>query len=104
MRIVAKEFMHELPGSIADILEKYYNKEFKKSDADFSIYINPSIQNFDDIYEDTTNLSYLILSYIRTIFLLNENTFFDFYKKNDDIRRDILLEYFKKLGGCKSTK
>lgn len=97
LRIMMKESLHELPGNISDILNKYYYNEFKKSDADFSIYINPLLHNFEEIFEDITNISYLVLSHIRLIFLLNEEKYFDFYKHNDDLKRDLLLEYFKKL-------
>lgn len=97
LRIIIKEFLYELPGRIADILEKYYNKEFKKSDVDFSIYIDPLLPNFEEVFEDITTIVYLILSHIRIIFILNGENFFDFYKLNDNLKRNILLEYFKKL-------
>lgn len=97
LRIIAKEFMHELPGGAADILSRNYDEYFKKSDLDFSIFIDPTLENFEEIFDDITKLSYLLLNYLREIFLNDRIKYFDFYKNNIVIQKKILFEYLNKL-------
>ena len=58
LRFVAYETMHELPGNVSDQIINYYKDSFKKSDADFTIYINPQLKNFDEVDEDINNLTF----------------------------------------------
>lgn len=97
LRMIEKSFLTKLPGNISQILDKYYSGDFKKSDADFSIYIDPTFTNFEKIYKDMTNMSYLLLSYIRLLFYQNPAYYFDFYKYDQEIQKNLLLDYFNKL-------
>jgi hypothetical protein len=97
LRVLAKELMHELPGNTSYVLDEYYSKFFQKSDADFSIYINPKLSNFDEIFNDMTNLSYLILSLLRCLFVSDLDKYFDFFASNKDIQTKILEQKMKEL-------
>lgn len=97
LRIIANEFINELPGNGGEILEKYYGKYFKKSDADFSLLIDPRIENFDKYYEEITTLSYLLLNLIRNAILSNPKTYFDFYSQDLPKQQEILNEFINKF-------
>lgn len=96
LKVIAQEFIHELPGNAQDIFFEYYSKFFKKSDADFSIYIHPELENYDKVYEDITTLSYLLLNIMRIYFLL-QPTYFDYNKNNRLIQMGILFESLENL-------
>lgn len=97
LRIVSQEVYYELPGTVVDKLKNFYNDSFKKSDADFTIYINPQLSNFDIILEDINNLTFLLQNYIRNILLSNKEEYFEFFRLNMNQQSNILLEYLKKL-------
>ena len=97
LRLISNEFVHGLPGEITDILEKYYGESFKKSDADFSLYIRPDLEDYDKVFAHMTILSYFLLNYIREIFKKNEDYFFDFARYNDIFKNERLLYYLEKL-------
>jgi hypothetical protein len=97
LRILAKDFVHELPGSASDVLYKYYGDYFKKSDADFSIYIDPALANFDVVFDDMTKLAYLLLNYLRITFMSDLPKFFDYHGYNDTVKGQILEKLLEKL-------
>ena len=95
LRIIQKEFDEELPAIAAKVLEKFYSNDFKRSDADFSIYIDPKLNNFNDIVNDITKLCYLWLDIIRNDMMNNPSFYFDFYKYNPDYKQIILNNYLE---------
>lgn len=97
LRTVAYESMHELPGFISNNIKNYYKDYFKKSDNDFSIIINPNLENFDEIYDDMKNLAYLIQNYLRNSYILNQTKYFDYYRLNNLEKTKILSNYIDKL-------
>jgi hypothetical protein len=97
LRVLAKELMHELPGITSMVLDDYYSKFFQKSDADFSIYINPILPTFDEIFEDMTNMSYLVLSMLRCVFISDIAKYFDFFTSSQDIQKSILKQKLDEL-------
>ena len=74
LRIVELKALNQLPGVASTVLNDYYKDSFKKSDADFSIYINPKFPEpqFRKIFEDMTNLAFLLLNHLRNIFFLKK--------------------------------
>src|ERR1700677_4085661 len=50
LRYALYETMHEIGGKVSDEIEAYYKDVFKKSDADFSIYIDPHLKDYDIIF------------------------------------------------------
>ena len=68
LRLIYYEFSKNLPVGPQDIAEEFFSKSFKKSDSDFSIVINPEIQNYDETYEDMIALSYFLQTIVRKLF------------------------------------
>jgi len=104
LRIVANKFMRSLPGVVSEILDKYYGASFKKSDADFSIYIDTHLENYEKIFKDMTTLAYLLLNQIRNELYPNVDKYFDFYRYNDKNKKEILQEYLDRLNSSNSIK
>ena len=90
LRFVAKNFLFNISGGTADILLNFYSKFFKRSDADFSIIINPSLDNYENVFNDMSLLTYNLLKHIQSIFKINKTRFFEWYKY-DDIEKKVLL-------------
>ena len=93
MRFVWKEFIKEFPESLIKEFHDYYKDYFKRSDFDFSIYINPNLKNFQRIYDEMIILSYLTLRYIRINFLEVCDNYFDFCRYNDNYKYITLQKY-----------
>jgi hypothetical protein len=94
LRIISNDFLRELPRAASKVITDYYEQFFKRSDADFSIYIKPDLENYDQIYDDMTYLSYLLQVYIRKIFSDNLTDYFELFKFNQNYKKHILTEYF----------
>lgn len=90
LRFVAKNFLFNISGGTADILLNFYSKFFKRSDADFSIIINPNLDNYENVFNDMSLLTYNLLKHIQSIFKINKTRFFEWYKY-DDIEKKVLL-------------
>lgn len=104
LRYVAYEVMHELPGAVSDEIYNQYKDVFKKSDADFSIYINPKLAHYDDIFVDINTLSYLLQNQLRNEFMTNPSKYFNFYKLNMSEQLRILSTYVEKLNNTETIK
>lgn len=77
LRFIAQRTLSRMPGDISTSLESKYSKFFKKSDADFSIYIDPDIGAGNDavyekVFQEVTVLAAYTLDYIRTFFANDE--------------------------------
>lgn len=68
LRLLYNEFKHSIPVSSIEIADGFFSKSFKKSDSDFSVFVNPGLSNFDRIYDDMVSLSYVLQYNIRNIF------------------------------------
>ena len=97
LRIIATESENKFPDLVSEKLKNYYKDSFKKSDADFSIYIDPKLNNFDNIFNDISNMTFLLINHLRNIFLSNPTEFFQFYKLNITQRQKLLKEQIIKL-------
>ena len=104
LRIISNDFLKELPRSASYKVNKYYEQFFKRSDADFSIYINPELENYDKIYKELTTLSYMLQVKIRQIFMENPTDYFEFYKYTKEHQSRMLEPFFKKLQESNSIK
>jgi len=96
LRIVYKELILELPNKVSKNLTDFYKNFFKRSDADFSIYINPKLTNYQHIYDDWCNITYYLQDQIRSIISKDIASFFDYFKYNDDYAAKILYKQFAK--------
>jgi len=104
LRIVSKEFWLELPANTTREMAKFYAPYFRRSDSDFTIYLSPHINNYDKIYDEVGLLSYLVLYKLRKIFLDDLHDYFDYFKYNDDFKRDILEKYLHKFNHTEGFK
>ena len=108
MRMISNEFILELPANATSRIDSFYSPYFKRSDADFSIYVHPTIDNYDRVYQEMTWLAYVIQVEIRKVFLSNPLDFFDFFKYNAEFRNAIKKKYInllnKTIGDEKITK
>lgn len=84
LRIVANEFVLELPGHASDIINEFYNPFFKRTDADFSIYIDPKLPNFDIIVEDLTTITWKLQQLIRDTIVAEPTKYLDFFRLNQE--------------------
>jgi len=82
--------LNNLPKSIRDVYKQKYGNNFKRSDMDFTIFIDYNLilqenigVNLENIFNDIHNISFIILFYVRNY--LNTNNIFDFfnYKKEN---------------------
>ena len=104
LRIISNDFLRELPRASSKIITDYYEQFFKRSDADFSIYINPVLENYDEVHSDMTFLSYLLQVYIRKQFSNHLIDYFDLFKFSQDYKTRLLKEYYDKASHANSFK
>jgi len=90
LRIIYKELILELPGLVGKKLNNFYKSFFKRSDADFSIYINPKLENYNDIYDEWCIISYYLQDKIRKLISENLTDYFDYFKYNKKFSKKIL--------------
>lgn len=104
LRFVSNQVFYMLPGKVKEDLITYYRDSFKKSDADFSIYINPKLPNFDKIFNDMTNLSFLLQNHLRNIFIQERQDFFNFYNLNESKKAELFKNYLDMLNNTDIIK
>ena len=92
LRIISKELILELPELAANKINNFYKNFFKRSDADFSIYINPKLEDYDKIYNDWCIISYYLQDKIRTIISNNLTDYFDYFKYNKNYSHTLLKQ------------
>lgn len=97
MRFIFKEFLRNYSKTISNEIEQMYMDSFKRSDADFSIYIRPTLNDYEQIYREVCDLTFLIQNEIRNIFMKNRDSWFEFFKKDKNIQKETLGKYLKKL-------
>ncbi len=94
---LAKTFWTSLPSHAVRYLISEYEKYFKKSDLDYTIYINPNLDNYDVVYKDISHLAFKIQDIIRELLLNNRFLVFHWFKYNGKFQSYILNEYLKKM-------
>jgi hypothetical protein len=97
LRLMAFNFMYELPGIVIDTIKKEYGPFFKKSDADFSIMIDSSIDNYEQVRQELRTIAYYMLDYIRKILSYNLSSYFDYFMYNDEIKKQLLQKTLNDL-------
>lgn len=100
LRFIINSLIDLLPGDSERILEDNYSDYFKKSDADFTIYINPNLKDYDNIYDNMITMSYYVLNLIRNEISMNRDKYFDFYDLNIEHKKEILNDYLVKLNNA----
>ena len=87
-KLIANKFWSELPNKAMYKFIDEYNSYFKRSDLDFSIYVNPDLST--DIIDDITIISYKLQVLISEILLTHKNICFKWFKYNDKYKQEIL--------------
>ena len=90
LRVIYHTYLNEQPRSVTELVNDTFADYFKKSDADFQIYINPSIAHYERVYEDIQLLSYLLLVRIRHIYKINPYLTLNFDKLKEEFQKNIL--------------
>lgn len=97
LRLVYDQSFYMLPGDAKESIWNYYRDSFKRSDADFSIYIDPAIDNYNQVFEQITTITYYLQNYIRLIFLQDPGKWFDYYNLSDNAKINLLQSYLTKI-------
>ncbi len=96
MAYVLFSFINQLPLNIRNLLINKFKKNFKKSDSDFSILIKDisaeiGREQMDLIYNQLTDLSYLLLNRIRDIMVTDIQNYCSFYSYSEKIRKSLFI-------------
>ena len=95
-RYLSSKFLDHLPAKASNSLRDLHDVFYKRSDADFSILINPRFEQplFDEIHLELTNITLHILGYLKKLFNENPNYYFDYFKTNEEEKVKMLNELF----------
>lgn len=97
LRIIANEFLLELPKSAVREISEFYAPFFKRGDADFSIYVDPEVEPYNDIYYEVSLLAYLMQVRLRNKISANLDDYFNFFRYNPDYQARLLEPYLNEL-------
>lgn len=97
------EILNRVPPSSRAILEAKFGDYFKRSDADFSVLIDPNIAklDFDVVSEDIVDIVSRSLNTIRDQFNAAPKKYFDFLQFDNSSASSVLADYMKTLNDLK---
>lgn len=81
--------------SIKKLVDEKFANDFSKSDDDFTILINPYLENFAEIHEFITLKSFVCLDVLRNEFENNLSTYFSYFNENDAVKQYIIGNYLR---------
>jgi len=84
MNLINNNILEYFPENSDDIIIKIFNKFLKKSDNDFTIYLNPKISNYNKIYKKLNFEIFEALDKIRNDIYSNINYYFYIYNMNNE--------------------
>ena len=99
LRLLSNEFLDELPEYANRNVTEFYSPFFKRSDSDFSIYVSPDLDDYDEIFHELTVLSYRLQDRLRAVFRADMSLYFDFAKYNDAYKEKVLKAWLPKFSG-----
>jgi hypothetical protein len=100
LRIIANGILELLPKDAQELLMSEYSPDFKRSDADFTVYIDDKkLGNLDyeRVLDEVSKLILSDLNEIRKEFYTNKTKYFDFLKLGPYEARSELKKYFQEL-------
>ena len=65
IKLFEKSAFNQFPDKIKNIIINYYDQYFQRSDSDFSIYVNPELENYQLHLDQVTNNTFELLKKIR---------------------------------------
>lgn len=99
LRMVANTLFSQLPDDAKQLLKDEYLQHFKRSDADFSIYIDDrklGKNTYERVLNDVTNRIFTQLDLIRKEFKDHPEKYFYLGPKRQDIASQRMVGYFTK--------
>ena len=100
LRIVANGVFEQVGPKIRKILEEKYDSDFKRSDADFSVYIDSEKLGdlrYTKVFDDISKLVFAELGKIRAEFFANPKKYFNFFQLKPGLANKELEKYFGEL-------
>lgn len=100
LRIVANGLFDHIPPEQRNFLKKEYAPDFKRSDADFSVYIDDkkiNNYNYDILFDQVANVIYLELNKIRDEFQANPQKYFNLLGLKREVAQAELAKHFEEL-------
>jgi hypothetical protein len=100
LRMVANEIFALLPPKARKLLDKEYSQYFKRSDADFSVYVDENKLNNNDyekVFKEVNELVFAELGKIREEFQKDPSKYFNFMQLDNKYSMKELNKYFKQL-------
>lgn len=110
LRMVSNEVFDLLPPEARALLSEEFVQYFKRSDADFSVYIDERKLNgrdYDKVLDEVTNKLFAELGKIREVFKANPDQYFNFLRYSPKFASQVLSKYFEdanKLGALSDKK
>ena len=104
LRLVYKQTLNELPNLVSKKLKSFYDAFFKRSDADFSIYLNPFLENYENLYEEIIRLSYRVQVEIKEELENNLMSYFDIFKYKPKYFKKKMENYLANLNNSHTVK
>lgn len=107
LRMMANTIFDEMPPQAREILKEKYANDFKRSDADFSVYINENKLNnldYETTFNEVTKVLFDELAVIRQEFANNPSKYFSFFQYNKDYATKELQSYFPQLSEIAAVK
>jgi len=104
LRIHFNNQMKLYPQKFSECMKKIFDDNFKKSDDDFTIYINYKIPNYQKVFDDIVYLSYKVLQKIKNELNDNKVKYFSLYSKNErEINKTICDKLMKPMSDAFSA-
>lgn len=105
LRMVANAYIDQLPEPYKGQISDKYAEYFRRSDADFSVYVDENlVPDYNKTFEEITLLVFAELDKIRSIFMANPSTYFDFFALPSSKADSILNNTFDTLGSLTCIK
>lgn len=92
LRLINANALRYLPPDAVTVIDGLYKQYLKQSDNDFTIYLNPNLQNWDSIYQELMYLILHSLATIRDVYTSNLKEFFDVYNLNQKSIDKIIMK------------
>lgn len=97
LRIVAHEFLKTMPEQANFEISRYYEPFFKRSDNDFSILLDPDLEDYDAIFAEITTIAYILQDELRSLFAKDLVEYFDFARYTDTYKQRIYAKWLPKF-------
>lgn len=107
MRLLANGIFAMLPPEALKLLKDNYGDYFKRSDADFSVFINEDMLNgldYETVLEEITAQVYRSLNMIRRELTANPEKYFNLSQLKTKVANGIFQKYFARLNDLESVK